>query len=58
MRSIKQVVSFGDSWVYGDELIDPNLKKVLPDVTTHNFQNDSYRLKNCFSGTYFAKKSS
>ena len=50
MRSIKQVVSFGDSWVYGDELINPNLKKVLPDVTVHNFQNDSYRLKNCFSG--------
>ena len=42
MRSIKQVVSFGDSWVYGDELINPNLKKVLPDVTVHNFQNDSF----------------
>ena len=37
---------FGDSWTWGDELIDPK----QPDWECCYTQNDSYRLKHCFAG--------
>jgi hypothetical protein len=43
----KKIVGFGDSFVYGDELLDPNL-----DPTTHysNELNTAYREQQCFLG--------
>jgi len=37
---------FGDSWIWGDELIDPD----HPEWECCFTQNNSYRLQNCFSG--------
>jgi hypothetical protein len=41
----KKIVGFGDSWMYGDELVDPTINKHYshPD-------NDQYRNANCFLG--------
>ena len=44
---LKTLVSFGCSWVYGDELLDPEL--VGKQASCSN-QNESYRLQNCFAG--------
>jgi hypothetical protein len=43
----KKIVGFGDSFVYGDELLDPKL-----DPTTHhsNELNTAYREQHCFLG--------
>lgn len=44
---IKNLVSFGCSWTYGDELIDPNLKgKVEP----YHWDNDPYRKAHAYPG--------
>ncbi len=46
---IKQVVSFGDSFVWGDELLDPGLEdheNTHPSIV----ENIEYRESNCFTG--------
>jgi hypothetical protein len=46
---LKKIVGFGDSWIWGDELIDPALDahpRRSPDLT----ENDTYRERNCFLG--------
>jgi hypothetical protein len=45
----KRIVGFGDSWVWGDELIAPDLLH-LPDVHACLDQNKTYREQNCFLG--------
>ena len=44
--NIKKLAVFGDSWVYGDELIDPTLE--TQECCSH--LNTDYRLSHCFSG--------
>ena len=44
---IKQLVSFGCSWTYGDELVDPNLDN---NTYTSQPENDNYRNAHSFSG--------
>jgi hypothetical protein len=48
----KKIVGFGDSWMWGDELLDPDLHKYnypgVLETTLHH--NTSYREKNCFLG--------
>jgi hypothetical protein len=46
----KKIVGFGDSWMYGDELLDPALAAEFPDAHPCWFQNNSYREENCFLG--------
>ena len=46
----KKVVAFGDSWIYGDELLDPELVKAHPDAHFCWVQNTNYRERNCFVG--------
>jgi hypothetical protein len=46
----KKIVGFGDSWMYGDELIDPELLKQHPDAHFCWDQNTTYRQRNCFLG--------
>lgn len=46
----KKIVGFGDSWMYGDELLDPELPKRWPDAHSCWTQNDEYRLSRCFLG--------
>ena len=45
----KKIVGFGDSWMHGDELLDPALAN---DPTAHYswIQNTAYRESNCFLG--------
>ena len=45
----KKIVGFGDSWIWGDELIDPALES---HPRSHPFltENNSYRERNCFLG--------
>lgn len=45
-----KIVGFGDSWIYGDELLDPELVKVDPTAHTCYTQNDQYRNNHCFLG--------
>ena len=47
---IQKIVGFGDSWMYGDELLDPDLKRIDPDAHTCWAQNTGYREKHCFLG--------
>lgn len=42
----KKIVGFGDSWVWGDELVDPALGHALPGSN----ENTTYRESNCFIG--------
>jgi hypothetical protein len=42
----KKIVGFGDSWIYGDELLDPT----LTDEHYCSHLNTSYRLAHCFLG--------
>jgi hypothetical protein len=44
-----RIVGFGDSWVYGDELIDPALAHT-PGVRCSDNKNKRYRENNCFLG--------
>lgn len=46
----KKIVGFGDSWMYGDELLDPDLVAVDPTAHSCYTQNDAYRLSHCFLG--------
>jgi len=46
----KKIVGFGDSWIYGDELVDPELLKIDPTIHTSFDQNTEYRERNCFVG--------
>lgn len=46
--NIQNIVSFGCSWTYGDELIDPILEK--QGTPSHYTENDPYRLEHCYSG--------
>jgi len=46
----KKIVGFGDSWMYGDELIDPEYLSANPNGHYSDEQNFPYRLKHCFLG--------
>jgi len=46
----KKIVGFGDSWTYGDELVDPELLKSRPDAHFSWVENTEYRQRNCFLG--------
>ncbi len=46
----KKIVGFGDSWMYGDELLDPELAKEFSDAHPCWIQNIPYREQNCFLG--------
>lgn len=46
----KKIVGFGDSWMYGDELLDPDLAAAYSDAHPCWVQNVDYREKNCFLG--------
>lgn len=46
----KKIIGFGDSWMYGDELLDPELLKQQPDAHSCWTQNDFYRESHCFLG--------
>jgi hypothetical protein len=48
--TFKKIVGFGDSWMYGDELLDPEL--VSQDSNAHSCwtQNTNYREQHCFLG--------
>ena len=48
MADIKNIVSFGCSWTFGDELLDHDLKSM--DIDHTNRKNDKYRLENCYTG--------
>lgn len=45
-----KIVGFGDSWMFGDELLDPDLAAWLPDAHPCWTQNTWYRERNCFLG--------
>ena len=46
----KKIVGFGDSWMYGDELIDPRLLEENPDAHSSDSANTYYRTNKCFLG--------
>ena len=46
----RKIVGFGDSWMYGDELLDPELTRQSPDAHPCWHQNDAYREGNNFLG--------
>ncbi len=46
----KKIVGFGDSWMYGDELLDPVLAASDPEAHTCWVQNTDYRERHCFLG--------
>lgn len=46
----KKIVGFGDSWMYGDELLDPDLLAQDSEAQTCFTQNDPYREQHCFLG--------
>lgn len=46
----KKIVGFGDSWMFGDELLDPSLLSQDPEAHSCWIQNIEYREKNCFLG--------
>ena len=48
--NFKKIVGFGDSWTYGDELLDPELLKQDPEAHFCWDQNTAYRERNCFLG--------
>jgi hypothetical protein len=48
--TFKKIVGFGDSWMYGDELLDPELLRQDPTAHTCFDQNTPYRERNCFLG--------
>ena len=45
----KKIVGFGDSWMWGDELLDPTLES-HPRAHPVLFENTTYRESNCFLG--------
>ena len=44
----KKIVGFGDSWMYGDELVEPNITATTPHQV--GLQHRAYRERNCFLG--------
>ena len=50
MNKIKKIVGFGDSWIYGDELLAPNLSKQDKEAHSCWTQNVDYRESRCFLG--------
>lgn len=46
----RKIVGFGDSWMYGDELLDPELEKEFADAHPCWRQNAPYREQHCFLG--------
>jgi len=46
----QKIVGFGDSWMYGDELMDPAYLAENPNGHYSDDQNHAYRLKHCFLG--------
>lgn len=46
----KKIVGFGDSWMYGDELLDPVLAEQNLEAHTCWIENTPYREKKCFLG--------
>jgi len=46
----KKIVGFGDSWMYGDELLHPELFALKPDAHCSLVENTSYREGSCFLG--------
>ncbi len=46
----RKIVGFGDSWMYGDELLDPELAAQHHDAHSCWVQNISYRESHCFLG--------
>ena len=46
----QKIVGFGDSWMFGDELMDPEYLAKHPDGHYSDEQNFPYRLKHCFLG--------
>ena len=47
---IKKIVGFGDSWMYGDELLDPEYLKRNKNAHSTDTENTTYRENNCFLG--------
>lgn len=47
---IRKIVGFGDSWMYGDELLDKQLLKDNPEAHCCWQQNTTYREQHCFLG--------
>jgi len=47
---VKRIVGFGDSWMYGDELLDPILSQEDPEAHCSWDQNTHYRESRCFLG--------
>ena len=45
----KKIVGFGDSWIWGDELLDPSLLHV-PNAHPSLIENNFYRQQHCFLG--------
>lgn len=45
-----KIVGFGDSWTYGDELLDPELKAQHHDACPWWRENTHYREKHCYLG--------
>jgi len=45
----KQIVGFGDSWMWGDELLSPELTG-LPNILPVSVENTKYRESHCFLG--------
>ena len=48
--TFKKIVGFGDSWMWGDELVDPELKLTHPDAHPVWIENTDYRESKCFLG--------
>jgi hypothetical protein len=48
--TFQKIVGFGDSWMYGDELLDPALIQQHSDAHTCWSQNDAYRNSHNFLG--------
>jgi hypothetical protein len=47
---IRKIVGFGDSWMYGDELLDPELAAQDSEAHCCWVQNTKYRESHCFLG--------
>jgi len=49
--AIKRIIAFGDSWTFGDELLDPQFS-AHPDkgMLDHYVENTKYRLDHCYAG--------
>ena len=46
----KKIVGFGDSWMFGDELLDPELQRRDPDAHPCLHENNTYRDSHNFLG--------